>query len=308
MSFDFAEEQKRRTMQAEEAIGRYLPKEEGQQHLLREAMNYSVCAGGKRLRPVLIRLAFELFGGKGPYADPFMAAMEMIHTHSLIHDDLPAMDNDTYRRGRKTCHVVYGEAVAILAGDGLLNRAYETAAGAFEMVQKSTDDSVSALEQMRRVARALRILADKTGTDGMMGGQSVDVIMEGKPLTPEQIDFIYALKTGALIEGSLMIGAALAGASEEDICRMEQIGRDIGLAFQIRDDILDIVGDQASLGKNIGSDEKNHKTTYVTLNGIEQAERDVEELTARAVKLLEEIPGEKTFLRELLLRMAGRKY
>ena len=308
MNFDFSEEQKRRTMQAEEAIGRYLPKEEGQQHLLREAMNYSVCAGGKRLRPVLIRLAFELFGGSGPLADPFMAAMEMIHTHSLIHDDLPAMDNDTYRRGRKTCHVVYGEAVAILAGDGLLNRAYETAAGAFEVAQESADDPAAALTQMQRVARALKILADKTGTDGMMGGQSVDVIMEGKPLSEEQIDFIYALKTGALIEGALMIGAALAGASGEDIRRMEQIGRDIGLAFQIRDDILDIVGDQASLGKNIGSDEKNNKTTYVTLKGIEQAERDVEALTARAVKLLEEIPGEKTFLRELLLRMAGRKY
>jgi len=301
----FSEELRRRSKQAEEIIMRYLPEETGQQHLLREAMNYSMKAGGKRLRPILMKLAYELYGGKGPLVEPFMAAMEMIHTHSLIHDDLPAMDNDTYRRGKKTCHVVYGEALAILAGDALLNTAYETAAGAFFM----TGDGMSAgTGKMEAAARALQILSVKTGTAGMMGGQSVDVLMEGKPLTQAQIDFIYALKTGALLEASLMCGAALAGAREEEICRMEQVGQQIGLAFQIRDDMLDIVGDQENLGKNIGSDARNNKTTYVTLRGLEQSGKDVEALTGSALSLLDTVPGEKEFLRALLLYMAGRDY
>ena len=303
---DFAQELKQRSAQAEEIIERYLPAEEGQQHLLREAMNYSMRAGGKRLRPILMKLAFELFGGEGTSVEPFMAAMEMIHTHSLIHDDLPAMDNDTYRRGKKTCHVVYGEALAILAGDALLNHAYETASGAFFAAGDGAQTAAPAV--MERAARALKILSVKTGTAGMMGGQSVDVLMEGKPLSSELIDFIYALKTGALLEASLMCGAALAGADEEGIRKMEQIGQQIGLAFQIRDDMLDIVGDQESLGKNIGSDARNNKTTYVTLRGLKQSGEDVNALTESALGLLDTIPGEKAFLHALLLYMAGREY
>ena len=295
----FDEELKRRTAAAERAMERFLPEEEGQQKVLREAMNYSMRSGGKRLRPVLLALSYELFGGTGSAAEPFMAALEMIHTHSLIHDDLPAMDNDTWRRGRHTCHVEFGEAAAILAGDALLNLAYETMAGAL-LPEKAAAFSGT--------ARALKVMAEKTGHGGMMGGQSVDVDMDGKPLSREQLDFIYDLKTGALIEAALMCGAALAGAGEADIERMSLIGHKVGLAFQIRDDILDVVSDREHLGKDIGSDERHNKTTWVTLYGLERSEQEVERLSGEAAALLEEIPGEKDFLKTLILKMAGRDH
>ena len=295
MSFD--QELKLRTASAEEIVTAYLPSVEGHQKSILSAMEYSVSAGGKRLRPVLIREAYRFFGGKGKAVEPFMAAMEMIHTHSLVHDDLPALDNDEYRRGKKTTHVVYGEAMAILSGDALLNLAYETACKAFAM-----DEDCS------RIAKALSIMAAKTGCRGMLGGQCVDVEMEGKPLTEEQLSFIYELKTGALLEASLMIGAALAGASDENIADLEQIGSDIGLAFQIQDDILDVEGDEKLLGKPIGSDEKNGKTTFVTLYGVEAAHKKVEESTQRAEELLDRMGGENTFLKELLGYLAKRSF
>lgn len=226
-----------------------------------------------------------------------MAAIEMIHTHSLIHDDLPAIDNDQYRRGKKTTHVVYGESAAILAGDALLNYAYETAFCAFDLTNQP--------EEMLRVAKALKILGEKTGISGMLGGQGVDVENDGRPLSKEMLDFIYENKTSALIEASLMIGAVLAG--EENLTEIQQIGSNIGIAFQIQDDILDVTSSQEELGKPVGSDEKNHKTTYVTLEGIEKAGEEVKRLTEQAVELLYQLPGEKEFLKEVFLYLCTRR-
>lgn len=283
-------------MTTEEIIRRYLPKETGLQKTVIEAMNYSVLAGGKRVRPNLIRESCRLFGGSEELAGPFMAAMEMIHTYSLVHDDLPAMDGDTLRRGKPTTWSKYGEAMGVLAGDGLLTYAFETAAQAFDM----TDDPA-------RVGRAIRVLAEKAGIYGMAGGQAVDVEKTGQKLTEEEMNFIYRLKTGALIEGSLMIGAILAGADEENVHRMEKIGTDIGLAFQIRDDILDVISTEEELGKPIGSDERNEKTTYVTLYGKEAAEREVVRLSEEAVGLLEGLPGDTTYFRDLIRKMETRR-
>ena len=266
------------TVEAEEAICKFLPSEEGYQKIVLEAINYSFLAGGKRLRPVFMLETYRLFGGNGREIEPFMAAIEMIHTSSLIHDDLPAMDDDEYRRGRKTTHVVYGYANAILAGDGLLLFAFETAVKAIELGADAG-----------RVARAMGILAAKSGIYGMVGGQTVDVETEGKKVDEAVLDFIYDLKTSALIEASMMIGAILAGASDEDVQKIEHIANSIGRAFQIRDDILDIEGDEALIGKPVGSDEKNDKTTYAALVGIERADRMVRESTAEALSGLHEL-------------------
>ena len=296
-SVNFKEELEKRTQNAWQVIESYLPKEDGFSRTLAEAMNYSMKAGGKRLRPVLMSAMYEMLGGKSDLVEPFMAAIEMIHTHSLIHDDLPAIDNDQYRRGKKTTHVVYGESAAILAGDALLNYAYETAFCAFDLTKQP--------EEMLRVAKALKILGEKTGISGMLGGQGVDVENDGRPLSKEMLDFIYENKTSALIEASLMIGAVLAG--EENLTEIQQIGSNIGIAFQIQDDILDVTSSQEELGKPVGSDEKNHKTTYVTLEGIEKAGEEVKRLTEQAVELLYQLPGEKEFLKEVFLYLCTRR-
>lgn len=279
-----------------EILEKYLPEECGRQKTLLEAMNYSMRAGGKRLRPLLMKETYEMFGGNRPIIEPFMAALEMIHTHSLIHDDLPAMDNDEFRRGRKTTHVVFGEAMAILAGDALLNYAYETAAKAFQMEPEN-----------QNIGKALGILAAKTGIHGMIGGQSVDVELEGEPLSEEVLDFIYRLKTSALLESSMMIGAVLAGASDEETALVGQIAGDVGLAFQIQDDILDVTSTSQILGKPIRSDEKNHKTTYVTLRGLEQAGKDVEQISNRAITALDSMKQQNEFLRELIIQLIHRE-
>ena len=276
---NFEEELTRSTELVNNIIRGFLPREEGFQKTLLEAMNYSMNAGGKRLRPLLMLQTYKLFGGGSAVVEPFMAAMEMIHTHSLIHDDLPAMDNDEYRRGRKTTHVVYGEAMGILAGDALLNYAYETASKAFALEPDN-----------QNVGRAFHILASKTGVYGMIGGQSVDVENEknaNMSMSQEQLDFIYRLKTSALIEASMMIGTVLAGAGEEQVKQVEKIAEDVGLAFQIQDDILDVTSTMQVLGKPIRSDEKNGKTTYVTLKGLEMAQKEVEEISERAVERLD---------------------
>lgn len=291
----FDSQMKKRVTEIKSIIQNYLPEEEGFQKTLLEAVNYSMLVGGKKLRPLLMQQTFVMFGGKSAVVQPFMAAMEMIHTHSLIHDDLPAMDNDEYRRGRKTTHVVYGEAMAILAGDALLNHAYETAARAFEMEPDNP-----------RVGKAFQVLASKTGLYGMIGGQSVDVEYVDQPLTEEQLYFIYRLKTGALIEGSMMIGAILAGASEEEVGKIELAARNVGLAFQIQDDILDVIGEQETLGKPVKSDEKNKKTTYVTVKGLEKAQEDVAYYSQEAIRILDELPCENEFLRELILNLIHR--
>ncbi len=287
---EIREELLRRTAETERIIYAYLPAEEGYQRTIMEAMNYSVKAGGKRLRPMLMLETYRLFGGKSKVIEPFMAAIEMIHTYSLVHDDLPAMDNDEYRRGKKTTHAVYGEALGILAGDALLNYAYETAALAFEM---ETDPA--------GVGRALAVLARKAGIYGMVGGQTVDVQSEGtSDMTREKLDFIYRLKTGALIEASMVIGAILAGATRNEQKVMEETAAAVGLAFQIQDDILDITSTQEVLGKPVGSDERNHKNTYVTYEGMEQAKRDVEEISNRALERLDSLVVKNKFLTELI--------
>ena len=267
----FMEELQQKVEHINNVLEKFLPVEEGQQRIIFEAMNYSVRAGGKRLRPILMEETYHMFGGSSAVIEPFMAAIEMIHTYSLVHDDLPAMDNDEYRRGKKTTHAVYGEAMGILAGDALLNLAYETAAKAFDMEVADA-----------RVARAFTVLAKKAGVYGMVGGQVVDVESEKSddcPITREKLDFIYRLKTGALIESSMMIGAILAGASSDEVSRVEQIAAKLGLAFQIQDDVLDVTSTLEVLGKPVGSDEKNNKATYVTFEGLDKAVSDVERIS-----------------------------
>ncbi len=291
----FNEELQKRTAEIEEILKKYLPEETGFQKTVLEAMNYSVTAGGKRLRPMLMQETYRMFGGSGRVIEPFMAAIEMIHTYSLVHDDLPAMDNDEYRRGRKTTHAVYGEALGILAGDALLNYAFETAAGALS------------LELNERTAHAIQVLAEKAGIYGMIGGQVVDVESEGQAVSKEKLDFIYRLKTSALIESSMMIGALLAGASEEEVDKIRRTAQDVGLAFQIQDDILDVTSTLEVLGKPIHSDEKNEKTTYVTLEGLKQAKQDVEEISKRALATLASLGRENPFLEELITMLITRE-
>ena len=273
---NFKEELRTRTENAEKIIGKYLPEETGFQKTVLEAVNYSVTAGGKRLRPILLMETFRLFGGEGTLAEPFM-------------------DNDEYRRGKKTTHAAYGEAMGILAGDALLNLAFETAAGAFD------------IETSRRTAKALQILSRKAGIYGMIGGQTVDVESEGQPLSKEKLDFIYRLKTSALIEAAMMTGAVLAGATEEETAVIERTACDVGLAFQIQDDILDVTSTLETLGKPIHSDDKNNKTTYVTLEGLEKAKKDVEEISERALATLASLNRRNEFLEELIRMLITRE-
>ena len=279
-SMNFKEEYTGRVAAIEEILKKYIPKAEGPQQLIMEAMEYSLMAGGKRLRPMLMQETYRMFGGSGKVIEPFMAAQEMIHTYSLVHDDLPAMDNDDYRRGRKTTHVVYGEDMGILAGDALLNYAFETAAKAFEV----------APEKSLLIGKALRIMAEKAGIYGMIGGQVVDVKNTGKPLDKETLLFIYQLKTSALIESAMMVGAVLAGADEGQVRIVEQVARNVGIAFQIQDDILDVTSTAEVLGKPVFSDEKNAKATYVTLVGLEKAKEEVEWISEDAILHLSELP------------------
>ena len=295
----FMEELQQKVEHINDVLEKFLPAEEGQQRIIFEAMNYSVRAGGKRLRPILMEETYHMFGGGSAVIGPFMAAIEMIHTYSLVHDDLPAMDNDEYRRGKKTTHAVYGEAMGILAGDALLNLAYESAAKAFGMEVADT-----------RVARAFAVLAKKAGVYGMVGGQVVDVESEKSddcPITREKLDFIYRLKTGALIESSMMIGAILAGASSDEVSRVEQIAAKLGLAFQIQDDVLDVTSTLEVLGKPVGSDEKNNKATYVTFEGLDKAVSDVERISKEAEEQLDDLGYDDAFLKELFEYLIHRE-
>lgn len=285
-----------RVQEIEAVIHKYMPEPEGYAKTVLSAMNYTVDAGGKRLRPMLMQETYRMFGGTETVIEPFMAAIEMIHTYSLVHDDLPALDNDDYRRGRKTAHIVYGEAMAILAGDALLNYAYETAAKAFTM----TNDLESAV-------KAYTVLTQKPGIYGMIGGQTADVELTGQPLTEVVLEYIYENKTGALIEASMMIGAILAGASMDAVKEIERLAGIVGRAFQIQDDILDIEGNEAELGKPLHSDEENGKVTYVTLHGMIQAKAEVENLSQEAVRILDSFPEENPFLRELILALVHRR-
>lgn len=293
---NFRDEQEKRVKEIEEILKKRLPLKEGKQKQIMEAMEYSLLAGGKRLRPMLMLEAYRLFGGRSSVIEPFMAALEMIHTYSLVHDDLPAMDNDEYRRGRKTTHVVYGEGMGILAGDALLNYAFEIAASAFDM------EDVDAA----KIGKAIQILSGKAGIYGMIGGQVVDVLSTGQEVDGETLDFIYQLKTGALIECAMMIGAVLAGADSEQVQAVEQIAAKVGMAFQIQDDILDVTSTAEVLGKPIHSDEKNEKTTYVTWKGLGEAKREVARLSEEAVGELRQFHPEDDFLETLLLSLIHR--
>lgn len=298
---DFNQKLEDRVKETESVIKAYLPVEDGWAKTVMEAMNYSVNAGGKRLRPMLMAETYRLFGGADQVIEPFMAAIEMIHTYSLVHDDLPAMDNDEYRRGRKTTWVVYGDAMAVLAGDGLLNYAFETALKSFEMPQRDCG----------RCARALSILAKKAGIYGMIGGQTADIEAEnlGDQVTQEQLLFIHANKTAALIQAAMMVGAVLAGASDAQVDLLEKAAYEIGVAFQIQDDILDVTSSLELLGKPVGSDAKNQKTTYVTLRGIESASKEQQEMSSHAIELLESLKDdgfENAFLTELIRSLITR--
>lgn len=286
----------KRAEQVNEKMKPYLPEETGYQKTVFQAVNYSIYAGGKRIRPVIMEAVYELCGGTDEKAVvPFMAALEMIHTYSLVHDDLPAMDNDDYRRGKLTTHKKFGEAMGILAGDALLNLAYETAFQAF--------DSGT---ELSRIAAALNVLGRKAGMYGMVGGQVVDVGENGKFVDEETLLFVYETKTSALLEAAFMIGGILAGASGEEAECLEQSGRYLGIAFQIQDDILDQIGDEEKIGKPVHSDEKNDKSTYVSMHGIEASKEKVREYTEKALSCLDCIKGEKQFLTELIVWLIDR--
>lgn len=292
----FKQEYQEKVEDIENLLRRYCPKKEGYQSEIMESMEYNLLAGGKRLRPMLMKEVYKLFGGNEKVIEPFMAAIEMIHTYSLVHDDLPAMDNDDYRRGRKTTHIVYGEDMAILTGDALLNYAFETAASAFEL----------APQRSLMIGKALQVLSKKAGIYGMIGGQVVDVKATGKVISGEKLDFIYKLKTAALIEASMMIGAILAGADDKEIKIVEEIAEKIGLSFQIQDDVLDVESTAEVLGKPIHSDEKNDKTTYVTWKGLDEAKVLVEQLSKEAVSMVEGLHPSDDFLVQLLLSLINR--
>ncbi len=280
-----------------EILEDFLSKDTGLAQYLMDAMRYSVMAPGKRLRPILMAETARMFSEDVPELPYFCAAIEFIHSYSLVHDDMPCIDNDEYRRGRKTTHAVYGETTALLAGDGLLNFAYETASASFDVTKNPV-----------RAAKALSVLAKKAGIFGMVGGQAVDVECEktNNPLTKEKLLYIHENKTGALIEASMMIGGILAGASDEDVKKLEKAASDIGIAFQIRDDILDVEGSFEELGKPIGSDEENGKDTYVTLFGLEKAKEDVKMYSERALSILNEVGNKNEFLMELVESLISR--
>lgn len=290
-------EQEKKVVEIESILEAFLPKTEGFQKIIMEAIEYSLMAGGKRIRPMLMNETYQLFGGTGQEIECFMSAIEMIHTYSLVHDDLPAMDNDEYRRGRKTTHIVYGEDLGILAGDALLNYAFEVAMQAFDI----------APDKSPLVGKALQVLSRKSGIYGMVGGQVVDVKAVGKQVSPEELAFIFRLKTGALIEASMMVGAILAGAKEEEIRIVEKIAENIGMAFQIQDDILDVTSSTEVLGKPIHSDEKNGKTTYVTLYGLDKCKMDVKEKSQEAVNLLKDFERDSNYLEWLIEALIYRE-
>ena len=284
------------TKDIENIIYNYLPAEEGYQKTVIEAMNYSFRAGGKRLRPMLMKLCYDMFASDEnvDVIGPFMAAIEMIHTYSLIHDDLPALDNDLVRRGLPTCHAKYGEDMAILAGDGLLNFAFETASKAF----LACPGNVS-------VEKAFMTLAKRPGIYGMIGGQVLDVAMSGKPLDDKQIDFININKTAALIMCSMEIGGLIGGADEDDCESLGLIAKCVGLAFQVQDDILDIIGDEEKLGKPVKSDEKNAKYNYATVHGLEEAKTYVRDMSQKAIMMIKDIKACNEDSRQQLMELVN---
>lgn len=268
------------SVEAERKFDVYLPSEKDRPCRLHEAMRYSMFAGGKRLRPALVKSTFDMFGGKGESVWLAMSALEMLHTFSLIHDDLPCVDNDDFRRGKLTSHKKFGEATAVMAGDALCVLA-------FELMGKTGN------------AQAIEILAHLLGTFGMIGGEMTDIECEGKPVDLEIVDYIHYHKTAALIEASLQVGAMLAGASEADIQKIRNYGRSIGLAFQIVDDILDIVSTTEELGKDAGSDVEKGKATYPALVGLDKSREKAKELYEESIRALDGLSCDTGILRAI---------
>lgn len=259
------------------------------------AMRYSLLSGGKRIRPILLLEFYSLFGGRAEGALNFAAAIEMIHTYSLIHDDLPCMDNDDMRRGRPSCHKAFGYDTALLAGDALLTHAFLAAASTADIPPE-------------RVSRAISVLAQKAGIYGMVGGQVMDLDFEKNGANGEELTAMYIKKTSCLLEAAAMCGAALAGADEETVKKTEEYAENLGLAFQITDDILDCTADEKTLGKPIGSDEKNGKTTFVTLLGLDGAKQRAALLTKKAEDILNGFSGDTSYLKELTEYLLNRNY
>jgi geranylgeranyl diphosphate synthase type II len=294
VAMDFPAELKRLVAHVERGIDLNLPPAATRPSRLHTAMRYSLEAGGKRLRPVLVLATAELFGANGDAALPAAVAVECIHTYSLIHDDLPCMDNDDLRRGRPTAHKQFDEATALLAGDALLTHAFALLASAYAAKPA--------------LAHALvRELADAAGSRRLIGGQMEDLLAEKKSdATPDELEFIHLNKTAAMIEASLVMGALTGGADDRAIATLRAIGRDLGLAFQIIDDVLDATADSATLGKTAGKDAKAGKTTFVKLHGIESSRRFAQERTAAVQNALRTLPGNREFLRALIDSMSTR--
>ncbi len=302
----YSEELEDKVKYINNVIERFLPEEKGPQKTVIEALNYSILAGGKRIRPLLM---LEMYGivcratGREKREDelePFMASLEMIHTYSLVHDDLPEMDNDDLRRGKPTTHKKYGQAMGVLAGDALLNYSVETATRALQLKDPADD-------WYKRVLTAITVLYKKAGIYGMIGGQTVDVEKNGMMVSDEELVFVYRNKTCELISAALVTGAVIAGGTGEMIEDADRIGEYTGLAFQITDDILDVISDEKTLGKPIGSDEKNGKTTYVSVHGIAKAKEKAAEYTEKALEIIDKYKG-SGFLRKTVENLLDRKY
>lgn len=285
---EFKQLLKERINYIESLLNNYTPKEEGYQKTIMEAMNYSLKAGGKRLRPILTLESCRIVGGNEEDAIPFAIAIEMIHTYSLIHDDLPALDNDDLRRGKPTNHKVFGEGMATLAGDALLNYAFEV------MLSSAIDK-----EDANKYLKAINEVAKHAGIYGMIGGQVVDVESENKVIDKDKLDFIHLNKTAAMIIGCMRAGAIVGGADKEALEKITTYAKNIGLSFQIVDDILDIVGEEEKLGKPIGSDLENHKSTYPSLLGLEESRRIANELIDEAKNTIKDLSSEVEFLNQL---------
>jgi geranylgeranyl diphosphate synthase type II len=282
------------------ALERYFPREEEIPSTLQEAMRYSLFAGGKRIRPILSMASFEAVGGKGDKILPFACALEMIHTYSLIHDDLPAIDNDDYRRGKPTCHKIFGVAIAILAGDGLLTEAFRL------MTTRPAQDRLSGDEEL--ILDLINEVAQAAGVLGMVGGQVADVESEGKVADLPMVQYIHTHKTGAMILVSVRVGAKLGGAKEGILNALTSYGKSLGLAFQIIDDILNVKGKAALMGKKTGSDLLKGKATYPSVLGVEESERRAHELVGLAVDALSQLGPEADSLREIARFVMTREY
>jgi len=287
----------RRAREIDQLLTEFLPSENGYPPVIHQAMRYSVLAGGKRLRPILVMAAAEAVGGNLRSVQPVAVALEFIHTYSLIHDDLPAMDNDDFRRGKPTCHKIFGEAAAILAGDALLTLA-------FEVLAKSASTCGSPPPSV--VLQVIQEVAQAAGTLGMIGGQVVDLESEGQPIAETTLEYIHRHKTGALIRASVRAGALFSGANSDDLADLTEYAEDFGLAFQIADDILDVVGDERKLGKPIGSDLRNEKSTFPSLYGLEQSRKIAQDSVTRAVARLVRFGGRARFLKELVEHVIER--